>query len=134
MADMNDSLTLIESENEKSCQTELEFKNASTQTEYSQSSYITTITTHFNFSHVSDLMSIFVDSIKQFNGKHRRILSVMIYLLLRQINVPFQSAQHPDIDVFKLDEDEWNEAVRSKPELLTNDETLQYLRKIQRLT
>ena len=91
MAGLNDSLTLIENEYEKSCQTEIEFKDASTQTEYSQSAYITPITTHFNFSHVSDLTSILVDSLKEFNGKHRRILSVIIYLLLRLVNVPFQA-------------------------------------------
>ena len=31
-----------------------------------------------------------------------------------------------DVDVFKLDEDEWKEAVRSKPELLANDEMMKY--------
>ena len=35
-------------------------------------------------------------------------------------------AQHPDVDVFKLDEDEWREAVRSKPELLATDEMMRY--------
>ena len=88
MNDLNDSLEV--DENEKSCKTSPELKEASTQTSgFSHSFYITPITSHFNLSQVNDLISILIDSIKEFNGKHRRILSVIVYLLLRLVFVPF---------------------------------------------
>ena len=62
-------------------------KDTSTQTEdHPKTDYIPT-QSHFNLSHLADLICVFFDAVPNFNSIHRRILSVIIYLLLRLFNL-----------------------------------------------
>lgn len=70
---------------------QIELKEASTQTDqFFTSNYAITTIDHFNFSKVRDLISIFIDSIGGYSSKHKRILSIIIYLILRLVKVSFE--------------------------------------------
>lgn len=64
-------------------------KDASTQTIDWHSSHKSSID-KLDFSHVSDLIDILVDSLDDWNGINHRILSVIVYILLRQRNTKFE--------------------------------------------
>ena len=72
-----------------------QYKHQETQTEWSDESYTpnttfkTEIKKSFNFDNIRDLICVLFDSIENFNSKHRRILSVLIYLLLRLVSIQF---------------------------------------------
>lgn len=81
-------------ENCKCGKTQIELKDAATQSdEYVSSSYVSFAISHFNFYHVQDLICILFDSISNYNLKHRRILSIIVYLILRLVNVSFQATR-----------------------------------------
>lgn len=68
-------------------------KDASTQTnEFGQSSELTAVH-YLDMSNVSDLICLLIDSIPKVNSIHIRQLSVIIYLILRLVNVTFQSCK-----------------------------------------
>ena len=75
---------------ENSCQTELFQKDQSTQTDGFESSfYLTNVQKFLKLSNLADLVCIFIDSIKAFSSIYLRILSTIIYLLLRLISLKF---------------------------------------------
>lgn len=100
---LNESLEEIEqftpSENEEKCDCNCHKKNIQvrefgTQTEeFPNSGYVTELVKHFNMTNVRDLLCIFFDSIANFNFKHKRLASVIIYLLLRLVRVQFESCR-----------------------------------------
>ena len=81
----------IVQENNKSCQTEIHLKDAATQTDNLFSTYFTSVISNFNFNNVQDLICILFDSISNYNFKHRRVLSIIVYLLLRLVQVSFEA-------------------------------------------
>lgn len=91
--DLETSLDEINSlvSNEKGCQKSFKRKHASTQTDdFNQTNYNTSIIYRFNLANLADLICIFFYSIPIVTAVHRRILSIIVYLLLRLFHIPFE--------------------------------------------
>ena len=73
-----------------SYQVNREFKDASTQTcDYNSSDRLNSIHINFNFCDIRNLICVFIDLFKQFDSVRYRIFSVIIYLILRLVNIKF---------------------------------------------
>lgn len=93
--EMNDSLGEIKLDENANVKT---FKDQGTQTDWSDDddfykpnkTYDTLLRKKFSFDNIRDFICILCDSIENFNSRHRRILSVLIYLLLRLVSIQFR--------------------------------------------
>ena len=81
---------LIADNKPQSCQNGVKKCHNSTQTTFfSSNNFLNIVNTNFDLDNVSDLLSIFIDSCGFFNSINLRILSVIIYLILRIVGIPF---------------------------------------------
>jgi hypothetical protein len=82
--------------NHISCQTDIIITaNASTQTtNFGASNRLSDVCRYFSLSNVNDLICIFYDSISNMNSVHRRVLSLIVYLVLKLSDVCFTSCEH----------------------------------------
>ena len=88
-------LNLEISSKDNSCQTDcVQFSDSSTQTtEFGQSNTLTELDVYFTLDQVRNLISVLIDSIPNFNAIHFRIISVIIYVLLRIVGVQYESSR-----------------------------------------
>jgi hypothetical protein len=101
IADNNEDFVHIQNENEyfdlivshNSCQTDL-VKTANVSTQTTNFGTANRIKRYFSFSNVNDLICIFYDSITNMNSVHRRILSLIVFLVLKLSDVCFNSCEH----------------------------------------
>lgn len=94
--ELND-FTMINYGNNKSTlgvQTEIVKKDASTQTsEFGNGSRLGIISKYFTFDSVANLISILMDGFSEFNSISMRVMSVIVYLLLRMSSISFESSR-----------------------------------------
>ncbi|CAF1033591.1 unnamed protein product [Brachionus calyciflorus] len=75
-------------------QTEVVKKDASSQTyDYDFSSRINIMLKYLSFESVANLFCILTDSLNDWKSIHLRILSVSVYLILRLLNISFESSR-----------------------------------------
>ena len=81
--------------NEKWSQTEfIKKKDASTMTdEHMTRLYKTQIREYFDKSEIYNLICVFMESFDQFNSRHYRSFSTIIYVLLRHLNISFNKVR-----------------------------------------
>lgn len=77
--------------NESSTQTDyIKKKDAATMTDdYVTKVYTTEVRKYFDEDEIKNLICVFIDSFDQFNSKHFRSFSTIIYLLLRHLDFSF---------------------------------------------
>jgi hypothetical protein len=76
------------------CSSNVEVRNASTQTsEIGTTNRLTMVLKKFNWNNIADLNSILIDSLGIWNSIYNRIFSVIFYLVLRLLNVSFESTR-----------------------------------------
>lgn len=94
--DLNDSFTSLTLQGSSiSCQTDfVNFKDAETQTINSSNNLSKSILTEFHvsidFQTVLDLINIMIDLVPNYNAIHRRLISLIIYFILRLTNCTYE--------------------------------------------
>lgn len=69
-------------------------KSSNWTTDFSdKESYVTDIKKKLNFDNMYDLIYVLFDSIENFHSKHRRIINLIIYLLLRLVSIQYNECK-----------------------------------------
>lgn len=75
-------------------QCEIMMKDASTQTfEYGSSNQLGAVLKYFSWNNLLDLISVFVDSVGNWSSIHHRLFSIILYVLIRFLDISFESTR-----------------------------------------
>ena len=95
--DLNRSIEEISSSQQEQKETSLstlkEFRNIGTQTEETANYRFTEIHKNFNNNNIRDIICILIDVIPNFGAGHYRLISMIVYLILRIFYFPWENVR-----------------------------------------